>query len=792
MPGALRSARRYWKLVAVSCFSLSIAMALGVLALSMSDTALLAPPSGSDADRLVTIYERAPDDATGHISYPDYQYLREHNHVFSDVAAAPNSIGLSESRDDSGRETKVVSRPVSENYFSVLGIRPYLGQLFGPGEDRKGAQEAVMTWSCWKRLGSDLHIVGKSIAGRTITGVAPPEYTGSLYGVTGDLMENLGGGDRAWQSDREAHGLVLTARLKPGVTLERAQAEMTALAGQLASAYPKEDKGRAAIVTRATLLPPDAIPDMQWITGVLVALMLLVLSIACANVANLLLAAAVGRRHEAAIKLAIGAPRGRLIRGFLMEGAALCVVSGALGYAIAAAVAAQFTALKVTLPMFGAVSTGLNLRFDGVVLALALVLVAIASLATGVAPALYASSPALAQMLGGEIVVGGTRRNARRNALVIVQIAVCTLALVGMGLGQRNLYNLRHTDLGFSARNLMAVTVFLRGEGYDEARGKPFLNTLRATTAAMPGVQSVTLASGLPLLGSSVVDLQMPGKPEPMHVGHTVVDSAYFTTIRLPILAGRAFDRSDGESAPPVAIVNRKLAETLWPGKSAVGQTLMAGKPARPCIVVGVAADSKYEALDEPRSPFLYYPLSQHYDLSVTVIARTSGDPKLRVAAFRQAMRGLGLKIAIDPVTFDQWVDLDLFFERIAAASAGILSALGLLLAMIGLLGAVSYSVGERKKELGIRVALGARQGQLLAMVLRQTAIIAGAGIAIGALLGVGATALLQSQLYRMSAVEWTVLLPVSAAMMTICLVMAYISARPWLKVDPMEAVRHA
>ena len=767
-------------------------MALGVLALSVSNTALLLPPSGSDADRLVTIYERAPDDATGHISYPDDQYLRAHNHVFSDVAAAPNSIGFSESIDDNGRETKVVSRPVSENYFSVLGVRPYLGRLFGQGEDTNGTQQAIMTWSCWKRLGSDLKIVGRSISGRTIVGVTPPDFTGSLYGVNGDLLENLGGSNRAWQSDRENHGLILTARLKPGVTREQAQAEMTALAGQLASAYPKEDKGRAAIVTRATLLPPDAMPDMLWITGVLIALVLLVLLIACANVANLLLAAAVGRRHEAAVKLAIGAPRGRIVREYLMETIALCAVSGALGYALAAAIATRFSEFTMVFPMFGKVSFGINLRFNETVLAFTIALTAIASLATGLAPALYASSPALSQIIGGEIVVGGRRRNARRNALVIVQVAVSTLVLVGMGLGQRNLYNLRHADLGFRARNLMGVSVWLRAEGYeDEARGKRFMETLRSTTSAIPGVQSVSLASGFPVLGSSEVDVQTDA-PKPVRIGHMVVDDAYFSTIEMPILAGRPFDRSDRENGPDVAIVNRNLAQKFWPGKDPLGKVLMCGKPARPFRVVGVAADSKYESVDESPQPFLYYPLSQHYDLGVSVIARTAGDPSRWLAAFRTKLRGLGLRIMIDPVTFDQWINLDLFGERVAAIGAGILSALGLLLAMIGLLGAVSYSVGERKKELGIRVALGARRGQLLAMVLRQTAMVAGAGIAIGALLGIGATALLQSQLYRIGAVEWTVLLPVSAAMMAICLVIAYISARPWLKVDPMEAVRHA
>jgi predicted permease len=788
-----RSLRRYWKLTAISVFSLSIAMALGVLALSVSYTALLLPPPAPAADRLVMIYARSPGEAVGQISYPDYQYLREHNHVFTGIAAAPNSIGLNEDFDDQGRVIKGIVRPVSENYFAVLGIRPYLGRLLSPGDDKSDFSAAVMTWSCWKRLGSDRQIVGKQILGRTIVGVAPPGFKGAFFGVNGDLFTNFQeSSDRAWLTERDARRLVLTARLKPGVTRAQAQAEMTALFGQLASAYPKEDKGRSAVVSRATLLPPDAIPDAQWMTGLLVAMTLLVLLIACANVANLLLAAAVGRRQEAAIKLAIGAPRGRLIREFLAESLLLCVVSGAIGYAMAAAIAARFADFTMAFPMWGVFSFGIDLHLDGPVVAFSLLLVAIASLATGLAPAFYASSPALSQILGGEAVAGGARKSVRRNALVIVQVSVCTLVLVGMGLCQRDLYNLRHTDLGFSARNLMAVNVYMRAEGYDEPRGKQFFNTLRHTISALPGVQSVTLTTDLPLSGSEKTPMQTPGASKPVPVGHALVDGAYFATIGLPILAGRSFDSSDRENGPSVAVINRKMAEMFWPGQSAVGKTVLAGKPARQITVVGVAANSKYDEIDEALEPFLYYNLNQSYNVMVNVLARTRGDPKLWLPSFRKALHDLGLKVMIDPITLDDWVNLNLFGERMTALGVAIFGILGLLLAMIGLLGAVSYSVSERKKELGIRVALGAQPGQLLAMVLRQTAIVTGGGIVIGLLLGIAVTVALRSQLYRVGALEWTVLLPVGAAMMALSLAMAYLSARPWLKVDPMEAVRHA
>jgi hypothetical protein len=281
MAKALRTARRYWRLIAVSCFSLSIAMALGILALSLSNTVLLLPPSGAEPDRLVMIYSHSAQENIGEVSYPDYEYFRKNNHVFTDIAAAPNSIGLNVDFDNDGGEVKLATRPVSDNYFAVLGIKPFLGRFFMAGEGAESSDEAVMSWPCWKRLGSKLDIIGKNMAGWTIVGVAPPSFTGGFYGANGDLFGNLRHDqNRSWMADRSQGQLMLTARLKPGVTRTQAQTEMAGLAGQLASAYPKEDKGKTAVVTRATLLPPDAIPDLMVASGVLMLLVLLVLLIA--------------------------------------------------------------------------------------------------------------------------------------------------------------------------------------------------------------------------------------------------------------------------------------------------------------------------------------------------------------------------------------------------------------------------------------------------------------------------------------------------------------------------------
>ncbi len=415
----------------------------------------------------------------------------------------------------------------------------------------------------------------------------------------------------------------------------------------------------------------------------------------------------------------------------------------------------------------------------------------IAVLATGLVPALYASSPHLAQMLSGEVVVGGTRKNARRNALVIVQVAVCTLVLVGMGLCERSLYNLRHVDVGFSERNLIAETLYTKNEGFAEARGKELYGEIRRAAAALPGVEAVTLASELPLFGGSEVPVRLPDSDKKIQVGSVVVDTGYFSTFGFRVLSGRTFDSGDREKSPEVIVINHKMAEMFWPGQDPVGKTVVTDEPGRNARVVGVVADGKYGDLDEEPKPFLYYALEQHYRESVNVIARTKGDPRLWEQPLAKAMRGVGFQAPIQPATFEAWRNVTLLAERITTAVVAALSGMGLALAIVGLAAAISYSVSERRKELGIRVALGAGPWQLLRMILRQTGVVAGAGIAIGIALGVGGTVLLKSQLFGISAVEWTVLFPVGAGVLAVALAVAYVAARPWIKVDPMEAVRH-
>jgi hypothetical protein len=362
-----------------------------------------------------------------------------------------------------------------------------------------------------------------------------------------------------------------------------------------------------------------------------------------------------------------------------------------------------------------------------------------------------------------------------------------------MGLCQRSLYNLRHTDPGFSQRNLVAVTIYPQDDKPTEAASRERQANVRRTVTALAGVESVTLASNLPLaLGYNEVPTKLPESDRKIPVGHVTVDGDYFATFGIRLLSGRVFNSGDRENTPDVVVINRTMADLLWPGQDPVGKTVLTGDTPHKSTVIGVAANGKYGSFDEPARAVIYVALSQHYQPSVVVVARTKGDPNLWIDPLSQAVRGLDVFLPFRPVTFDSWTNFTLLEERITAAGVAGLSALGMLLAVVGLFGAISYSVSERKKELGIRVALGARPGQLLEMVLRQTLLITGAGTAIGILLGVGATVLLRSQFYGLSAVEWTVLVPVTLAMLAVSALVAYLCARSWITIDPMEAVRHA
>ena len=515
--------------------------------------------------------------------YPDYKYYRDHNRSFSGLAAFPNSISkirFGQRR----REEMGTTEQVSDNYFQVMGIQPFLGRLFSPGEDEQHAAEVVLTYSCWKRWGADPHIVGETVTVGTtpftIAGVAPKSFTGTVFGFNADAMMNLGLAAAPDQpqtaTDRDNRWLVLVGRLKPGVTAKLAGADMRVLSAQLAADFPAPNKDRVAKLTDTTVLPPDARSIGKLISGVLVVVVLLVLLIACANVANLLLGLATGRKQEILIRSALGATRGRLIRQLLTESLVLSTAGGAIGFALASAVAARLSHFRTTLPVFGAFDFATNFQTGGTVVAMTVAIILLASLATGLAPALYASEPNVAGALSGEAVVGGTRKSLTRNALVVVQIAVCTLVIAGVGLFLRSLYNLRQVEIGFSSHHLLAALINFGADGFSQAEAEALYQRLDQSATQMYGVESHTLAVDVPLMNdnwpTSEIAIRGANDAEHQHeqIPGTVVDPNYFQTLGIPVLAGRAFTAADTNDRPQVLIINRTMAQTYWPSQDAV------------------------------------------------------------------------------------------------------------------------------------------------------------------------------------------------------------------------------
>jgi len=785
----MRAILKNWKLSAIAAFSLTVAMALAIVAFSISDILLLRPPLAKNPAELVSIFTTTPQERFGRVSFRDYEYYRDNNRVFTDIAAYPNSIGLNAGTFEN-RIVILTTCPVSDNYFSVMGIEPLAGRFFEKGDDRKKTPLVVLTYAGWLRLNRDPNIIGKQIYYHdpmTIIGIAPKNFKGAAFGFEPDVIGHFD------LNDDDPRRFTLLGRLKPGVSRGQARAEIQGLSRQLAQTYPKEDKDRVADLAPATTQAADNVSDARLISTLLIIAIFCILLIACANAANLLLAIATGRRREAMIKVALGASRARLMREFLLETAILCMFSAICGFALAGLVIAKFSEFQTRLPGFGQLRLAADLHLDGVVVAASAVMVMVACLATGIAPALYGSSVHLAGALSGEVAIGGAKKGVIRNGLVIVQVAVSTLALVGVALCYRSLHNLRGVDPGFSARNLAGVLVGTDDQGFNDAKARAFYQALRETASIVHGVEAVTLSRGLPLqLGGADADVRPEGSSKPaIRVRGSAVDGDYFSTVGIRLLSGRTFDASDREKTPEVLIVSKELARRLWPGEDPVGSMVHLGEGKRMARVIGVAPDVKISDLDEAPQPFMYFALMQHTQPYITVIVRTSGDPRLWTEPLARAFMGLDVRLPIPPITVEDVIDMAVIFNIWMFEAVSVVSGLALFLAVLGLFGAVSYSVGERQRELGIRAALGALPSHLLMMILRQTLAVVGAGLAVGLALGIVASTLLRSQFYGVRPVEWTALAPVAIAMTLVACVIAHVAARGAVHADPMDTLRH-
>jgi predicted permease len=802
-----RILRKHWKLTSIAVFSLAIAMAAGAVGFSVFNALLLRPPAVPAPERLVSIYTSTPTEEFSGSNYDDYKYYRDNNHVFSDVLAFPYSISVRPISYE-GRVKSGLINAVSDNYFSVLDVHPILGRVFAPGEDDKPSALAVLSYSYWKWLGADPNIAGKTVTldrvQLTIVGVMPKTFVGTIFSDLPDIWYPLST-DAAvnhqvqdWRADRNVHFLGLIGRLKPGVTRAQALAETQMLSKQLAAAYPKTNKDRIAQLTETSMLPVDSVSSAKIISAIIFAIVTLVLFAACSNVANLLLALASARRHEVLVRAAMGATRVLLIREALLDSTLIAAGGGLFGFLLAWLGLRQLMQFKPYIPGIGLLPLTIDFHPDIRVLAVTVVLIFLAGLATGLVPGLYSSSPNLAGALSGEIAVGGTRKGRIRSGLVVIQVAVCTVVLIGVGLCFRSLNNLERVDLGFSPRNVATLTLDLRANGYSEEQGRNMYARMREAAAQIYGVEAISVAGDIPVSGNGGNTEQIHVQSSPAtsqqgaSISYAAVDQNYFATLGIPVLAGRVFNAADTAKGPAVTIINHLMAEKYWPGQDPVGKPVRIENGNQLVIVVGVVGDGKYIDIDEPARPFMYFDLNQRYQPIVYLLARTQSNPHQWLQPMSEALKKLDAQLYFQTLTMDDWMDFSFYVPRITLICTSAFGTLAFILAAVGLYGAVFYSVSERKKELGIRVALGAAPRDLWKMILRQTSVVTAMGVGLGIIFGIIASALVRSQLYGIHPVEWIVFLAVAVTMGAMSVLTAYSAARPWMKADPMESVRHA
>ena len=797
--------RMLWKSRAttlVAILTLGLGIGANTAIFSWVRALLIDPlPAVHEMDRLMVLSVTDGSGAESSLSCPDFADYRDRNEVLEGLAAYDlQAVNLG----GGGKPERVWGMIVSGNYFDVFGVTPYPGRGFLPEEDREpGAHPvAVISHGLWqRRFGADPSLIGREIPINnrpfTIVGIAPPDFHGNFPGLALDIWVPLmmqtavvPGVDRL--QARGNHWLDGSARLKPGVSRQQAESALTALAGRV----NREQGGSVESAPRIRLLPVRSSGAGEILGPLLMALLgvvAIVLLIACANIANLTLAKSATRGREAAVRLALGASRARLVRQFLTESVLVALLGGVAGWLFALWTSGVL--MWVIPPTEFPVSLVINL--DGKVLLFTLAVSIFTGLIFGLAPAVHASRTDPAPAMKGEGVLSGKHRGGSRlrGALVVAQVSLSLMLLICGGLFLRSLERARNLNPGFDPKGVLLASLDLFPNGYDAVKGQALYLRILERVGSLPGVESVSLARKIPLSfggtssNSIAVEGYEPAKDETPWAFFNIVGPAYFRTLRIPLQQGRDFTPSDTEQAEPVGIVNEAFARRYWPGKEAVGRRIQYGETW--LTVVAVARDEKYQKLDEPPAPYLFLPVLQFYRPDMTLHVRVQGDPMSYAAAVQHEI------LALDP-------DLPIFAARTLEASLGasrlpqqlgglVLGSFGLLallLASVGLYGVLSCSVGQRIQEVGIRMALGARPADILWMIVGQGMLLTGVGVAIGWAGALGAGQLLSGFLFGVSALDPVSFAATPLLLVAVALLACYLPARRASRQDPMAALR--
>jgi putative ABC transport system permease protein len=695
---------------------------------------------------------------------------------------------------------------VSANYFDAIGVHPILGRGFEPGEDtgRNAHPVTVISYQLWKgRFKGDPQIVGKTQrlnnVVHTIVGVAPEGFYGTFVGWAMQFwvpvsMEEIFEAGGYKLEDRGARWIEAYVRLKPGVSREQAQQEISAEAQRLETDYPATNRGRGVKLWPLWQTPFNNANTLLPTLEIMLAVVVFVLLIACANVGNLLLVRSFARRHEMTVRLAIGAGRGRLLKQLLTEGLILAVFGAAGGLLVAHWCR---HALVLLFPARGGVSMYLPGEMDWRVLALSAGVCLITTLLLGLVPAMQTGKIDVAGALKADSagVVGRGGRAWIRSGLVVVQVSLSFVLIVGAGLLMQSLQKIRTASPGFSTHQVLDTAVNLTAAGYDASRAQAFQDELLNRVKALPGIESAAFARMTPLSYGSysstkiAVDGYQPPPEEQPIVEYNEVGPDYFATMGISLVSGREFTRSDDEKAALVAIVNETMAAKFWGGRNPIGERVQV--KGRWTQVVGVAKDSKYESVREAPKPFFYVSLRQNFSRGAGLFIRTPLRPEAMGAALSREVHALDANLALfEVITLQEQLDRSTSPQMVAVTLVGTLGGLALLLAAVGLYGVMSYAVSQSTRELGLRMALGADASNLLRLVMSRGLALTAGGVLLGAAVAVALTRLLGNLLYKVSPRDplafGSALAVMTIASLAACLLPAWRATRT----DPARALR--
>jgi predicted permease len=795
-----------------------LALALGIGAnstiFSLANSVFLRPLPVSEPNQLVWLF----NDRERPISFPDYLDYGRQADMFSGILAY-NWVGLN--LGIAGEAERVEGVLVSANYFDVLGVKVARGRSFLPEEDQVpgAAPVAVISHALWQRhFANDPEVIGKPVVLNghkfSIVGIAPAGFGGTEEAFPRDIWvpltmnDQLAGGfivpngNRSLLNDRNTGSFTVMARLKPEVSLQQAQARMDQIAAQLALAYPQTNANRHVFVYAAGNGRPAFRTMLRPVTWILLAIVALILLIACANVANLLLARSTARRKEIAVRLALGASRGRLVRQLMTESVLLAFLGGSAGLVLSWWTTNLLMALKPSVPL----PININVSTDWRVVAFTFLFSLLAGVIFGLFPALQASKPDIVPVLKDESSAFGYRHGllSLRNALVIAQVAMSLVVLIGAGLFLRSLRNAQSIKPGFDASQVLALSFATGAQGYDENKSRLFYQQLVGRVESIPGVQAASIARSAPLsylyapalAAPTIVEGNEPAAGEnPPVIGNNAVGLNFFRTLGISLVRGRDFTAEMREGTPAVAIVNETLVRSFLANVDPIGKRLRVmrrGGQAVSCEIIGVVRDSKYLSLGEDPAPFIFLPYQQSYSPVMTLLVRANGDPKNLTAAVRHEIQTLDANLPpFNVVTLSENIDISLFPARFGALLLGGFGVLALVLATVGIYGVMSYSVSKRTHEIGIRMALGAQANNVLRLVVGQGMLLALIGVAVGLAAALALTRVVKNLLYGVGATDLATFAAIALLLIAVALLACFLPARRATKVDPLVALRY-